>query len=254
MKRFSAWMLSLLSCFGLIFILLFSSFHLSLNDDEWFKTEFYRLDTSRKSGYYNSELLEALESARARLAGNREVSSPFSGRELARLDVIEWWIRILRIVFIASIVLCVLFFTVIPLTMRHEWLSLFSRSYTIASGIWFIPLVALMIAMGASFSRLTGFIRVCLKLNGSSLGSNSLLGWVFSDTLLYDLTARSLRIGITLAALLLIFAIIYLIIRAHRQRSPMLIKRHTTNMQEQEEAITENILSETLKKTDADRR
>ena len=221
LKRFLSWTLGIIACFGLLFMLFFLSFHFCLNDDGWFKTELYRLDTARKSGHRLTELTDALDTAQTRLSGNTDASGDLSSRELSMLDAVAKPVSVARIAFFISAGVCALFFLTVPFALRREWILVFSRSCIISAGVFIIPATALMVAIGTSFSWLTAWARYLFALP-AKLSSDSLLGALFSDNLLYDLISRALKIGLVLTLILLAAAIAFLVIRAKRRRSAVL--------------------------------
>ena len=221
MKRFLSWTLGIIACFGLVFMLFFLSFHYCLNDDNWFKTELYRLDTARKSGHKLTELTDALGTAQARLSGNADKSGDLSSRELAMLDTVAKPLSAARIAFFAAAGMCVLFFLTVPFALRREWTLVFSRCGVITTSVFIVPAVSLLIAIGTSFDWLTAWARYLFALP-AKLSSDSLLGALFSDNLLYDLTSRALKIGLVLTLILLAASIAFLVVRAGRRRSAVL--------------------------------
>lgn len=214
MKRFLSWLLGIIACFGLVFILIFASFHLCLNDDKWFQTEVYRLDAARKSGHKVTELMSALEIAQARLSGDKDASGEFTSRELRALDAVAEPIGVLRLAFFISLGVCFIFLITVPFAMKRKSLLIISRSYVISASICLLPVVFLTAAVGTSFDWAAAWGKYIFSL--PKLSSDSLLGALFSDNLLYDLTMRAFKIGLILMLVLMAAAITYLVIRSRR--------------------------------------
>ncbi len=224
MKRFFSWTLGITACLGLVFIVLFSSLYLCLNDDEWFKTELYRLDTARKTGYYNSQLYEALDSAREKIFDPASDSDIFNDSETNTLLEISAAFRGLRIVFIVSLLLLVLSLATILPAMRYEALTIFCVSYIAACGVWLLPISAFLTAMGVSFRSLMSFLSSLMGID-TSHHSEGILSALFSDTLLFDLLERGLTIGLIITGALLVASIVYTVVKTRRRHLPLTLTR-----------------------------
>lgn len=224
MKRFFSWTLGITACLSLVFIVLFSSLYLCLNDDEWFKTELYRLDTARKTGYYNSQLYEALDSARGIMFNSEFDSDIFNDSETNTLLEINAAFGGLRIIFIVSLLLLVLSLATILPAMRYEALAIFCGSYITACSIWLLPLSAFLTAMGANFSGLMSFLGSLIGIDASYY-SEGILSALFSDTLLFDLLERGLTFGLIITGGLLVVSIVYTVVKTRRRHLPLTLTR-----------------------------
>jgi len=163
MKRGYAYFLTAFCSFLLLFVLLFASLKLCMNDEAWFAKKYTRLGTAEAIGMSDEDVNASINSMIDYMEGRKDsiqLTVTFEGkevemfnqREIAHMvDVRNLYQGVKTIALVAGIV-CVVGFVHASVIMRRDALLALSRGYLIGMGIFVLVVLCFGIWVLADFT------------------------------------------------------------------------------------------------------
>ena len=234
MKRKFSYVLSALSSFLLLFVLLFASLKIAINDQNWFLNEYTRLGTARSIGMSNSDVSAALRRLVDYMEGREDSIEMevkvggksvkmYNEREIAHMVDVRNLYQGVQLAAIIAAVLAAAMLILAAVLMRRDALKALSKGYLIGACVFAAVVIVLGIWVMIDFSSFwTAFHHLFFTNDLWLLNpATDRMILICPEQLFFDIVVRFGSWFLTVALVLAAAAVLYLAIRRKKRTTPL---------------------------------